>query len=135
MLPLYKSGLLMETNNYRLISILPILSNLLERYVHTIILEYLETYNLLTIAQSGFRRLHSIVTSLLHATDSWLKNIDEGLVTGVVFIDLQKDFGTVDVDILLAKLTSFGIGELSINGFRVTYLYDLNHYQYTWSSV
>ncbi len=52
---------------------------------------------------------HSTVTSLCHVTDHWLKNIDEGLVTGVTFIDLQKAFDTVDVDILLATLISFGI--------------------------
>ncbi len=43
---------------------------------------------LLTIVQSGFRRLHSTVTSLLHVTDLWLMKIDKDLVTGVVFIDL-----------------------------------------------
>ncbi len=78
----------METNNYRPISILPILSKLLDRFVHISFSEYLEEHNLLTIAQSGFRRLHSTVTSLLHVPDWWLMNIDKGLVTGVVFIDL-----------------------------------------------
>ncbi len=67
--PLFKSGPAMETNNYRPISILPILSKLLERFVHISFSEYLEEHNLLTIAQSGFRRLHSTVTSLLHVTD------------------------------------------------------------------
>ncbi len=68
-LPILKSGLAMETNNYRPISILPILSKLLQRFVHISFSEYLEEHNLLTIAQSGFRRLHSTVTSLLHVTD------------------------------------------------------------------
>ncbi len=105
-LPHFKSGSLMETINYRQISILPILSKLLERYVHTCFSEYLETHNLLIIAQSSFRRLH------------WLKNIDEGLVTGVVFIDLQKAFDTFDVDIILAKLTSFGIRSVEHKWFQ-----------------
>ncbi len=101
----------METNNYRPISIFPILSKLLEHYVHT-------CQNLLTIAQSGFRRLHSTVTSLLHVTDHWLKNIDEGLVTGVVFIDLRNAFDAFDIDILLAKLTSFGLGGVEHQWFQ-----------------
>ena len=36
-----------------------------------------------------------------------IKNIDKGLVTGAVFIDLRKAFDTVDTDILLAKLKGF----------------------------
>ncbi len=108
-LPHLKSGPAMETNNYRPISILPILSKLHERFVHICFSEYLEEHNLLTIAQFGFKRFHSTVTSLLHVTDQWLMNIDKGLVTGVVFIDLQKPFDAVDVNILLAKRTPFGI--------------------------
>jgi len=108
----------MDTNNYRPISILPILSKVLERFVHNSFTEFLEEYKFLTIAQSGFRRLHSTVTSLLNVTDRWLKNIDNGLVTGVVFIDLRKAFDTVDVDILLAKLPSFGIMDVEHRWFQ-----------------
>ncbi len=74
-LPLLKSGPAKETNNYRSISILPILSKLLECFVHSSFSDYLEEHNLLTIAQSGFRRLHSTVISLLHITDRWFMNI------------------------------------------------------------
>ncbi len=55
---LFKSGLSMETNNYRPLSILPILSKLLERFVHNHFTAFLEEYKLLTVEQSGFRRLH-----------------------------------------------------------------------------
>lgn len=117
-LPLFKSGSPTETNNYRPISILPILSKLLERFVHTSFSDYLEAHKLLTIAQSGFRRLHSTITSLLQVTNRWLQNIDKGLVTGVVFIDLRKAFDTVDIDILLAKLPSFGISGIELEWFK-----------------
>ncbi len=62
--------------------------NVLEHFVHSSFSEYLKEHNLLTITQSGFGRLHSTVTSLFHVTDHWLMNIDKGLATGVVFIDL-----------------------------------------------
>ncbi len=45
-------------------------------------------------------------------------NIDKGFVTGVVFIDLQKAFDTVDVNILLAKLPLFGITEMEHKWFK-----------------
>ena len=64
-LPLYKSSPSMETNNHRPISIIPVLSKILERFVHNSFTYYLEQRKLPMIAQSGFRRLHSTVTPML----------------------------------------------------------------------
>ena len=46
-----------------------------------------------------------------------VKNIDKGLVTGVVFTDLRKAFDTVDTDILLAKLKGFGVTDIEHQWF------------------
>jgi hypothetical protein len=86
--------------------------------VHSHFSEFLELHNLITIAQSGFRKLHSTVTALLNVTDKWLRNIDHGLVTGVVFIDLRKAFDTVDINILLSKLSMFGISGIELQWFQ-----------------
>ncbi len=104
----------MERNNFRPIYILPILFKVLERFVHANFSQYLEQYKLISIVQSGFRKLHSTVTALLNVTDKWLRNIDQGLVTGVVFIDLRKAFNTVDINILLSKLSMFGISGVEL---------------------
>ncbi len=61
------------------------------------------------MAQFGFRQLHSTVTALLQVTGRWLDNIDKGLVTGILFINLRKAFDTVDLDILLSKLPRDGV--------------------------
>ena len=55
---------------------------------------------IITNQQSGFRSLHSTVTALLEATDSWALNIDRGNVNAVVFLDLKKAFDTVDHGVL-----------------------------------
>ena len=60
-----------------------------------------------TRAQSGFRRLHSTVTSRLSVTNRWLQNNDKRHLTGIVFIDIRKGSDTVDNHIMLAKLKRF----------------------------
>ncbi len=55
---------------------------------------------------------------MLHITDQWLMNIDKGIVTGVVFSDLRKAFDSIDVNILLAKLPSFGITGMEHKWFQ-----------------
>ena len=42
-----------------------------------------------------------MLTVLLEATNAWLVNIDNGLLNGVVFIDLTKAFDTIGQEIIL----------------------------------
>ena len=62
--------------------------------------------------------MHSTVTALLEATDSWAFNIDRGNVNTVFFLDLKKAFDTVDHDVLLAKLILYGIQESAYDWFK-----------------
>ena len=81
------------------------------------------TKNLLTSCQSGFRSLHSTLTALIETTNNWSVNIDDGLLNGVVFIDLQTAFDTIDHSILVRKLRNYGIDQTSLSWFK-SYLSD-----------
>ena len=65
---------------------------------------YLEEHDIICKHQSGFRAIHSTVTALLEATDTWAYNIDRCKINAVVFQDSKKAFDTVDNEILVSKL-------------------------------
>ena len=96
--PLYKKGSLTQPCNYRPISLLLLIS---EKVIHDQTSTLLNSTNILYTYQSGFRKKHSADFCLSYLNDKILKGFKKGLMTGVILIDLQKAFDTIDYDVLL----------------------------------
>ena len=120
---IYKHHSKLDLNNYRPISVLPVVAKIFEKIVFDQTFAFLNKNNLLSDMQSGFRPLHLTLTAMLDATDKWNTNMDSGSINAILFIDLKKSFGTTDNVILLQKLTCYGFNNKTIDLFK-NYLTD-----------
>ena len=70
---------------------------------------FLDKHNILYNSQYGFRKHHSCSDAILELVSGILKNIENGIPTTCVFVDLSKAFHTLDPNILLKKMNNYGI--------------------------
>ena len=107
-----------EVSNFRPISVLPILSKVLERIAFNQLYDFLNINCLINKYQSGFRPMHSTTTALLNITDDWLIEFDKGNIVIAVMLDLKGAFDTIDHETLIRKLYYYGLDEISVNWFK-----------------
>lgn len=120
--PIPKKSSPKQMQDLRPISILPALSKVLEIIVHKQVTNHLQIHNLLNEYQSGFRHVHSTMTTLLKVTDYIKRSIDIGQITISALIDFSKAFDTVDLDILITKLQTYNFAPITRQWF-CNYLY------------
>ena len=105
----YKKGGKSECSNYRPISLLPNISKIIEKAMHTRLYNFLEKYNCLYKKQFGFRNSHSANYALISITEKIRESLDNNEYLCGVFLDFQKAFDTVNHNILLKKLHHYGL--------------------------
>ena len=125
--PIFKKEDPHLTDNYRPISLLPVISKVFEKIAFKQVYEYFNKNKLLYKSQYGFRKKHSTELAGLEFNDKIVNYLDNGQLPLAIFLDLSKAFDTIDHDILIRKLHYYGIAGNSLNWFK-SYLTNRKQY-------
>ena len=109
-IPVFKKGNPTIINNYRPISLLPVVSKVMEKILANQLSSYFESKKLFVNNQYGFRDGHSTEYAALELVDRIITKMDNNEVPISIFLDLSKAFDTLNHKILLNKLKYYGIG-------------------------
>jgi len=84
-------------------------SKVFEKALYIRVTEHLNTNNLLVGNQFGFRKGTATQDAIFKLTKEILKALNNKTLAGSIFCDLDKAFDSVNHDILLSKLSCYGI--------------------------
>ena len=110
--PVYKKGSKLECANYKLISLLSNFDKI-EKLIHKRLMGFLNNQKVLHKKQFGFQKKFSTAHAVIGLFENIEKAIDNKRFVCGVFVDLQKAFDTVDHNILLHKLSHYGIRDIA----------------------
>ena len=126
-LPIYKNEDEQMIQNYRPISVLPFFSKIFEKIISIYITDFIEENGLFYSNQFGFRKSHGTNHAIISLVEKVSKALDTGKFVIDVFLDLRKAFDTVNHDILIKKLESYGIRGNILNWLK-SYLSNRTQY-------
>ena len=104
-IPIFKTGSSTDINNYRPISILPLLSKIFEKCIYSRLVGFMDRYHLININQYGFQKSKSTTDAILNFVDFIYGQLDRKNHIFGISIDLRKAFDCVCHEILLRKLS------------------------------
>ena len=102
--------------NYRPISLLPIIGKMLERCVCRRLYDHVIKF--ISHTQHGFLRNRSCITRLLQVLHIIGEIMDNNTQTDILYLDFAKAFDSVDHGLTLAKLKLYGVKGRVLEWFR-----------------
>jgi len=106
---LLKKGDKENVANYRTISLLTSFSKVFEWIIYDRLLKHIATNNILAVEQFDFRTSSSTEKASYKITDDTLNALNNRLMVGGIFCDIQKAFDCVNHSTLLTKWEFHGI--------------------------
>ena len=119
--PVYKNDDATDPNNHRPISLLSIFNRIFEKLVYKRLKSFLEVNDVFYESQHGFREKHSTQHAILDIVNKIQGNMDKGMYSRGIFIDLKKAFDTFNHTLLLKKLCHYGVRGI-VNDWFSSYL-------------
>ena len=105
-------------NEFRPISLLPVISKVPEKHLHFLISDHVSEHCPLSDCQWGFQAGKSTVAALLSTTQDWFQLLGKGKEVEAVFFDFQKAFDTVPHQPLIDKLCKLGLNPQIVKWVR-----------------
>ena len=103
---IFKKGSQLDPANYRPLSMLSLPGKLLESQFCRVLDEHLQTHNLYSNNQWGFRKGRSTETLLISMTERWRAALDDNKIVGAIFIDFRKAFDTISHELFSPQTPS-----------------------------
>ena len=117
-IPIPKSGSPQLIENYRPISILHVFSKIFERVMFNRLSCYLESMDILSNRQFGFRKNKSTSQAIVTMLQNLYDSLDASKFVISVFLDFRKAFDSVDPQILISKLKFYGVRGVALRLFE-----------------
>ncbi|XP_074042677.1 uncharacterized protein [Leptinotarsa decemlineata] len=127
-IPVFKKGEDIP-NNFRPISILPVISTIFEMVIKKRLVQFFDSSAFFNSSQHGYQQGKSTMTAMIEIIQKIIDAIDNQEDSQILSCDLSKAFDTVDHEILLEKLSYYGVRGIS---YKLLKSYLSNRFQSTW---
>ena len=105
-------------SGYRPISILPVVSKVIECHIKAIIVEHLQANAPISPRQWGFISSKLTISALIKVVDDWSRALDQGFEVCIVFFDISKAVDTVPHLPLLQQMEKLGLNPYFLRWIR-----------------